>query len=75
MNQQLVGNTSALLLKQMDRTFQVDCVPEDDRSYHQCQTAGPIALIFEAPVAHFTQTIKDRHQVARISGDHFTRPS
>ena len=24
-----------------------------DRSYHQGQTAGPIALIFEAPVAHF----------------------
>lgn len=30
MHQQIIRNRPALLLEQTNRTFQVDCVPEDD---------------------------------------------
>jgi hypothetical protein len=40
MNQQFVGNVPALLPKQMTRTFQVDCLPEDDCSHYQIESAG-----------------------------------
>jgi hypothetical protein len=59
MNQQLVGNASALLLKQMDRTFQVDCVPEDDRGYYQVESAGAIPLILKGSISHFTEAVKN----------------
>jgi hypothetical protein len=59
MNQQLVGNASALLLKQMDCTFQVDCVPEDDRGYYQVESAGAIPLILKGSISHFTEAVKE----------------
>jgi hypothetical protein len=44
MNQQFVGNAPDLLLKRTDRTFQVDCVPEDDCGHYQIESAGVIPL-------------------------------
>ena len=48
MNQQLVGNVPALLPKQTARTFQVDCVPEDDCSHYQIESAGSVASMCSA---------------------------
>jgi len=35
---------------------------------HRGQAAGPMALIFEAPVAHFTQTIKEYGERQKVGG-------
>jgi hypothetical protein len=45
MNQQFVGNAPSLLLKQADRTLQVDCVPEDDCGHYQAKSAHAIPLM------------------------------
>ena len=68
MLKQVVVNRQTLRFQIVDRTAQINRVPEDDRSYHQCQTAGPIALIFEATVAYFTQTIKEYRSCQGILG-------
>jgi len=52
MNRQIVGNSPALLLKQTGYTFQVDCVPEDDRGHYQVEFAGAGPLILEGSVSH-----------------------
>ena len=59
MNQQFVGNAPALLLKQTDRTFQVDCVPEDDCGHYQVESAGAIPLILKGSVSHFAEAVKE----------------
>jgi hypothetical protein len=59
MNQQFIGNAPALPLKQTDRTFQVDCVPEDDCSHHQVESAGAIPLILEGSVSHLAEAVKE----------------
>jgi hypothetical protein len=59
MKQQFVGNAHALLMKQTDRTFQVDCVPEDDCSHYQVESAGSVTLIFECPITQFTEAVKE----------------
>ena len=59
MNQQFVGNVPALLPKQTARTFQVDCVPEDDCSHYQIESAGSVALVFECPITQFTEAVKE----------------
>jgi hypothetical protein len=59
MNQQFVGNSPALLLKQTDRTFQVDCVPEDDCGHYQVESAGAISLILKGSVSHFAKAVKE----------------
>ena len=43
MNQRVVGNGPALLLKQTDRTFQVDRVPEDDCGHYQARPPVPVS--------------------------------
>jgi hypothetical protein len=47
------------LMKQTDRTFQVDCVPEDDCSHYQVASAGSVTLIFECPITQFTEAVKE----------------
>src|SRR6201982_1618598 len=59
MNQQFVGNVPALLPKQTARTFQVDCVPENDCSHYQIESAGSVALVFECPITQFTEAVKE----------------
>lgn len=59
MNQQLVGNASALLPEANGRTFQVDCVPQDDRGYYQVESAGAIPLILKGSISHFTEAVKE----------------
>ena len=59
MNQQVVGNSPALLLKQTDCAFQIDCVPEDDCSHYQVESAGAIPLILEGSVSHLTEAVKE----------------
>jgi hypothetical protein len=59
MNEQFVGDVPALLLKQPDRSFQIDCVPEDDCSHGQVESAGSVALISECPITQFTEAVKE----------------
>ena len=59
MNHQFIGNAPAFLLKQTDRTFQVDCVPENDCSHYQVESAGAIPLILEGSVSHLAEAAKE----------------
>jgi hypothetical protein len=73
MSQQLVGNAFAVLLKQMDRTFQVDCVPEGDRGYCQVESAGAIPVISKVrsriSLEAVRNTIRKAHAVEPVTGD------
>ena len=51
------------LMKQTDRTFQVDCVPEDDCSHYQVASAGSVTLIFECPITQFQERTQDRSRL------------
>jgi hypothetical protein len=57
--QDKVGNAPALLLKQTDRTFQVDRFPEDDGGYYQVESTGAVALILEGSVSHLAEAVKE----------------
>jgi hypothetical protein len=57
MNQQFVGNAPSLLLKQADRTLQVDCVPEDDCGHYQAKSAHAIPLMLISQNHFFHTTI------------------
>ena len=59
MNQQVVGNSPALLLKQTDRTFQIGCVLEDDCGYYQVESARAKPLILEGSVSHLAEAVKE----------------
>jgi hypothetical protein len=48
-----------LLLKQTDRTFQVDCVPEDDCGHYQVESAGAVPPILEGSVSHLAEALKE----------------
>jgi hypothetical protein len=71
MNQQFVRNSPALLLKQTDRTFQIDCVPEDDCGHYQVQSAGAIPLILEGPVSHLAEAVKEHRPRQGVLGFSF----
>jgi len=62
----IVVNLLTLHFQVVDRAAQINRVSEDDRSYTSGQTAGPVALIFEALVANFTQTVKGYSPGQRI---------
>jgi hypothetical protein len=48
-----------ILLKPADRTFQVDCVPEDDCGRYQVESAGAIPLILKGSVSHLAEAVKE----------------
>jgi hypothetical protein len=73
MNQKFVGNAPALLLKQTDRTFQVDRVPEDDCGHYQVESAGAITLVFEGSVSHLAQAVKEYGTGQSILGFSFVQ--
>src|ERR1700747_1033476 len=73
MNQQLVRNSPALLLKQTDRTFQIDRVPEDDCGHYQVQSAGAIPLILEGPVSHLAEAVKEHRPRQGVLGFSFVQ--
>lgn len=50
--------------------LQVDRVPQHDGGGHQVQSAGPIALLLEAPIPDFTEAIEEHRPgqgVARLA--------
>ena len=54
--------------------LQVGGVPKDDGGDDETEAAGPVALLVEAPVADFAETMEEDRPSESISGLTFVQP-
>ena len=43
----------------LDRTFEVDGIPERNGCCDQVESAGPMPLVFEGPVPYFAEAVEE----------------
>ena len=66
--QQCLVDVLTRVAQRLNRSFQVDRVPQDDGGHHQVEAARAVALVLEAAVAEFPEPVQKHGAGQRVPG-------